>query len=752
LFERFLNPERVSMPDFDIDFCQERRDEVIRYVQEKYGADRVAQIITFGKLQARAVLRDVGRVLQMPYGQVDRLCKLVPNNPANPVTLAEAIECEPKLREERDADPLVAQLLAMSQKLEGLYRHASTHAAGVVIGDRPLSELVPLYRDPRSALPATQFNMKWVEPAGLVKFDFLGLKTLTVIVKAVELLARRGIILDIAALPFDDRSSFELLSRGDTVGVFQLESTGMRDSLRRLKPDRFEDIIAMVALYRPGPMDNIPTYINRKHGAEPVEDLHPLLTPILSETYGVIIYQEQVMQIAQVLSGYSLGEADLLRRAMGKKIKEEMAQQKSRFVEGAVGNGVEQAQAQFIFELVDKFAGYGFNKSHAAAYALVAYQTAYLKANFPVEFTAASMTFDMANTDKLGIFVEEARRLKIKVLPPSVNASGADFEPEEGAIRYALAALKNVGRGLVESLTGERERGGAYKGLEDFAERLDANGLNKRSMETLAQSGAFDGLEPSRAKVAANVESILAHAQRTAADRAAGQNDLFGGGGAGEKAGLQLKPARSWPPIETLSKELEAIGFYLSGHPLDAYQSVLGKLGAERFADLDARIGGAARAGILAGIVTMKRERRSKSGNRFAFIGVSDKTGQFEAVVFSDVLADAGDLLDVGRAVLLHVEAEREGEVLKLRVQLVQSLDKAASGVQKGLRLVVDGPAAWSELRQSLKKGPGQVHVTCRIPETGREVEIRLKGRYDVSPAEAGALMALPGVSAVHEM
>ncbi len=752
LFERFLNPERVSMPDFDIDFCQERRDEVIRYVQQKYGADRVAQIITFGKLQARAVLRDVGRVLQMPYGQVDRLCKLVPNNPANPVTLAEAIEEEPKLREERDGDPLVAQLLAMAQKLEGLYRHASTHAAGVVIGDRPLSELVPLYRDPRSTLPATQFNMKWVEPAGLVKFDFLGLKTLTVIVKAVELLKRRGIDLDIGALPLDDRSSYELLSRGDTVGVFQLESTGMRDSLRRLKPDRFEDIIAMVALYRPGPMDNIPTYISRKHGQEAVEDLHALITPILSETYGVIIYQEQVMQIAQVLSGYSLGEADLLRRAMGKKIKEEMAQQKSRFVDGAVTNGVDKARAAFIFELVDKFAGYGFNKSHAAAYALVAYQTAYLKANYPVEFTAASMTFDMANTDKLGVFVEEARRLKIKMLQPAINTSGVEFEPEEGAIRYALAALKNVGRGLVESLVSERARGGPYRNLEDFAERLDATGLNKRSMETLAQSGAFDSLEPNRAKVAANIEGILAHAQRTASDRAAGQNDLFAGGGAA-KAGLQLKPARVWPPMETLTKEFEAVGFYLSGHPLDTYQSVLGKLGAERYVDLDARVGnGATRSGILAGIVTMKRERRSKSGNRFAFVGVSDQTGQFEAVVFSDVLADAGDLLDVGKAVLIHVEAEREGEALKMRAQLVQSLDKAAGGVQRGLRLVLDGPAAWPELRQSLKKGAGQVQITCRLPEAGQQVEIRLKGRYDVSPGEAGALMALPGVVAVQEL
>ncbi|MGB0084873.1 MAG: DNA polymerase III subunit alpha, partial [Rhodomicrobiaceae bacterium] len=496
LFERFLNPERVSMPDFDIDFCQDRRDEVIRYVQEKYGAGRVAQIITFGKLQARAVLRDVGRVLQMPYGQVDRLCKLVPNNPANPVTLEDAIEGEPKLQDERDNDPVVKRLLEIAQKLEGLYRHASTHAAGVVIGDRPLIDLVPLYRDPRSTLPVTQFNMKWVEPAGLVKFDFLGLKTLTVIQRALALIRERGVELDLATLGLDDRKTYELLARGDTVGVFQLESTGMRESLRRLKPDRFGDIIAMNSLYRPGPMDNIPTYINRKHGLEQVDYLHPLIEPVLQETYGVIIYQEQVMQIAQRLSSYTLGEADLLRRAMGKKIKAEMNKQKARFVSGAVKNGVDKGRADYIFELVAKFAGYGFNKSHAAAYALIAYHTAYLKANFPVEFLAATMSYDMANTDKLYMFVQEARRNKIAVLPPALNASGVDFLPEDGAIRYCLAALKNFGRGAAEHIVAGRDAAGAYRDLGNFAERLNPKALGKRALETLAAAGVFDGMEP----------------------------------------------------------------------------------------------------------------------------------------------------------------------------------------------------------------------------------------------------------------
>ncbi len=532
LFERFLNPERVSMPDFDIDFCQDRRDEVIRYVQHKYGADRVAQIITHGKLQARAVLRDVGRVLQMPYGQVDRLCKLVPNNPANPVTLAQAIEIEPKLQEEREREPVVARLLEIAQKLEGLYRHASTHAAGMVIGDRPLDELVPLYRDPKSSFPITQFNWKLVEAAGLVKFDFLGLKTLTVLKKAVDLIKRgRGIDIDLAKLPLDDKASYEMLARADTVGVFQLEGTGMRDSLKRLKPDRFEDIIAMVALYRPGPMDNIPTYINRKHGEEPVDCLHPMLEPILKETYGVIIYQEQVMQIAQVLAGFSLGEADLLRRAMGKKDKREMAKQKNRFVDGAMKNKVSRPDAEYIFELVDKFAGYGFNKSHAAAYAVVSYHTAYLKANFREEFLAASMTLDMGNTDKLAMYTAEARKSGIAVLPPCINASEVDFLASDKTIRYSLAALKNIGAQAVESMVSERTARGPFKDLADFAGRCSTKTLNKRALETLAAAGAFDAQEANRALVHANVESLLAFASRQASNEAQGTSDLFGGSG-----------------------------------------------------------------------------------------------------------------------------------------------------------------------------------------------------------------------------
>src|SRR5215469_13718254 len=431
VFERFLNPERVSMPDFDIDFCQDRRDEVIRHVQERYGSDRVAHIITFGKLQARAVLRDVGRVLGMPYGQVDRICKMVPNNPAAPVTLQQAIDGEPMLQQMRDDDPQVARLIEIALQLEGLYRHASTHAAGVVIGDRPLDELVPMYRDPRSSMPVTQFSMKYVEAAGLVKFDFLGLKTLTVLAKARNLLAAREVPIDLSNLPLDDSKTFRLLARGETVGVFQLEGAGMRDVLKKLDADRFEDIVAVNALYRPGPMENIPRYIAVKHGSERPEYMHPDLEPILEETQGIIIYQEQVMEIAKVLSGYSLGSADLLRRAMGKKIKSEMEAQRKQFIDGAKAHGVNDRLAEYIFEQVAKFAGYGFNKSHAAAYALVGYQTAYLKANHPVEFMAASMTLDLGNTDKLNIFRQECDRLGIKLLPPDINRSMVTFAVEE---------------------------------------------------------------------------------------------------------------------------------------------------------------------------------------------------------------------------------------------------------------------------------------------------------------------------------
>ncbi|MEO1608430.1 MAG: DNA polymerase III subunit alpha [Pseudomonadota bacterium] len=766
LFERFLNPERISMPDFDIDFCQDRRDEVIDYVQSKYGHDRVAQIITHGKLQARAVLRDVGRVLQMPYGQVDKLCKLVPNNPAKPVTLPQAINEEPRLQQARDEEPIVAHLLNIAQKLEGLYRHASTHAAGIVIGDRPLDELVPVYRDPKSSFPITQFNWKLVEAAGLVKFDFLGLKTLTVLQKAVELIKRgRGIDVDLAALPLDDRAAYELLARADTVGVFQLESTGMRESLKRLKPDRFEDIIAMVALYRPGPMDNIPTYINRKHGVEQVDYFHPMLQDILKETFGVIIYQEQVMQIAQVMGGYTLGKADVLRRAMGKKDEAAMAEQKALFVEGAVANGVAANDAAHIFQVVEKFAGYGFNKSHAAAYALISYHTAYLKANFREEFIAASMTLDMANTEKLALFASEARKSSIAVLPPCVNESEVDFlarPPGEdgapGAIRYSLAALKNIGTGAVEAIVTARKSGGRYQNLSDFAKRLEAKMLNRRNLETLASAGAFDSLEADRAKVCGNAEQILALSNRLAANQATGIDDLFGGGGSGEIT-LDMRDIRRWAPMERLEREFDAIGFFLSGHPLDEYKSALDELGIKTWIDFEATAGQGVTTGCLAGIVVAAREKKSARGNPFAFATFSDATGQFEGVVFSDLLNSSRHLLVPGTAVTIGVEAERDGDALKMRIQSLTSLDKAVGAVQRGLRLEFShevlsngkGHAALDELRSCLKPGSGQIKIVLALHEYGRTCELTLKGRFDTGPQARGALSTVSGLVMLNE-
>ena len=750
LFERFLNPERVSMPDFDIDFCQDRRDEVIAYVRERYGADRVAHIITFGKLQARAVLRDVGRVLQMPYGQVDRLCKLVPNNPANPVTLPQAIAGEPRLQEARDAEPIVAKLLDIGQRLEGLYRHASTHAAGVVIADRPLIDLVPLYRDARAQLPATQFNMKWAEAAGLVKFDFLGLKTLTVIETARALLSRTGITLDPARLPLDDGLSYDLLARGDTVGVFQLEGAGMRDALRKLKPDRFEDIIAIVALYRPGPMDNIDSYVNRKHGREAPDYLHPLIQPILEETYGVIIYQEQVMQIAQTLSGFSLGEADLLRRAMGKKIKKEMDKQRTRFVEGAVANGVDRGRAEFIFELVAKFAGYGFNKSHAAAYALIAYQTAYLKANHPIEFLAASMTLDMGNTDKLNIFAQEARRMGIRIEPPSLNRSEAGFVPSDGAIRYSLAALKNVGRQAVDYICAEREARGAFRDVSDFARAINPRLVNKRALETLAAAGALDELGIDRATAFANVDRIMAAGTRSLEEEEGGQNDLFAAVSRTPPP-LDFRAAKPWAPTDRLSRELEAVGFFLTGHPLDDYEDVLKAMGAETWVEFSAKALTRRVTGTLAGSVLFARERKGKSGNAYAFVAFSDPTGQFEVVVFSEVLAASRDLLQPGTAVLVDVEAEADGEIIKARAQRIISLERAAEARHSGIRIVLEETRALQSVAEQLgtRGGQGELRLVLRLDSPAREVEFVLPQGIDATPRQESELKLVEGVVAV---
>ena len=760
LFERFLNPERVSMPDFDIDFCQDRRDEVIRYVQQKYGRDRVAQIITFGKLQARAVLRDVGRVLAMPYGQVDRIAKLVPYNPAHPVSLEKAIWSEPQLQAARDSDEAVARLLTTALRLEGLYRHASTHAAGVVIGDRPLRELVPLYRDPRSDMPVTQFNMKWVELAGLVKFDFLGLKTLTVLARCLDLLAARGIDLDLANLPFDDRPAYELLARGDTVGVFQVEGAGVRDMLKKLRPDRFEDIIAVVSLYRPGPMENIPRYIAVKHGEEKPDYLHPALEEILKETHGIMIYQEQVMQIAQVLAGYTLGGADLLRRAMGKKIQSEMDAQRKTFVEGAVARGVAPGKAEQIFDQMAKFAGYGFNKSHAAAYALVAYQTAYLKANYPVEFLAASMTLDLGNTDKLNHFRQELGRLGIALLPPDINRSEVAFsvetDPKTGkpAIRYALAAVKGVGEQAMSELVAERAAHGPYKDLFDFARRLDTKSFNRRQFENLVKAGAFECLNPNRAQSFSAAELLLRQASRAAEERVTKQENLFAAVDSGFAARPSLPVVADWPSVERLQNEFEAIGFYLSSHPLDPYAKSLERAGVLRWVDLPAALAANGSSRFrLGGIVIGKKERTSARGNRFAFVQLSDTSGAFEVTMFSEALAQARGLLEGGQPLIVTVDVRREDESLRLTVQKIEPLDTIVAQAAAGLRIFVAEAEALPRLKSVISReagGRGRVTVVLDLPS--REIEVALPGGFRIDPKIRAAVKSLPGIIDVHEI
>ncbi len=755
LFERFLNPERVSMPDFDIDFCPDRRDRVIDYVCRRYGKDRVAQIITFGKLQARAVLRDVGRVLGLGYGRVDRLCKLVPYNPANPVTLQQALDAEPRLAAERDGDPAVARLIEIALHLEGLYRHASTHAAGIVIGDRPLSELVPLYRDPRSEMPATQFSMKYAEMAGLVKFDLLGLKTLTVLDHAGAMLRDAGVELDIDSLPLDDGKTYAMLGAGAAMGVFQLESAGMRDALRNLKPDCIEDIIALVALYRPGPMDNIPRYIACKHGREQPDYLHPMLTGILEETFGVIIYQEQVMEIARVLAGYSLGSADLLRRAMGKKIKAEMDAQRETFVNGALANGVTQADASRIFELVAKFAGYGFNKSHAAAYALVAYQTAYLKANHPVEFLAASMSLEVNNIDRLELFRRELDRLGIPLLPPDINASRATFSVERRddggkAIRYALGAIRNVGAQAMAALAEERTANGPFLDPFDFASRVDAHQINRRQIENLAKAGAFDGLSRNRRQIVEAADILLAFSGAARLSRE--QASLFDGDDAALAPRPSLPEHEDWDQNERLAAEHEAVGFYLSAHPLDSYRAALEGLSVTPSAQVAQQV----KAGVvrfrLAGVVLSVRER-GPGAKRYAFIQLSDPSGSFEVAAFRETYGDGRAVLEPGRPVLVTAQARIEGEEVRLSAQGFDDLDARLAKSMTGLAVYLDDPAALEPLAALLaKRKEGAGHIALFVETGGGTVEIALPRAYALSPTLGGEIGALAGVSTVRDL
>ncbi|MGA9867140.1 MAG: DNA polymerase III subunit alpha [Acetobacteraceae bacterium] len=754
LFERFLNPERVSMPDFDIDFCQEGRDRVIDYVRREYGADRVAQIITFGKLQARAAVRDVGRVLGLPFGQVNKVAELIPNNPAKPVTLAQAIAGEPRLEQMREDDEGLRRLMEIALQVEGLYRHASTHAAGIVIGDRPLVELVPLYRDPRSDFLVTQYSMKYVEQAGLVKFDFLGLTTLTILERGVGYLRLQGTEVDLAHLPLDDAKTYEMLSRGDGGGVFQLEGQGMRDALRQMRPDCFEDLIAMVALYRPGPMASIPDYCKRKHG-ETWAAPHPSIHDILAETYGIMVYQEQVMQIAQRMANYSLGAADLLRRAMGKKIRAEMEAQRKTFLDGAIANGIEQEKAVEVFELMAKFADYGFNKCHAAPYALLAYQTAWMKANHPEAFIAACMSLALANTDRLAGLKQEAERLGIVLLPPDINRSDADFALESTAdgrlaIRYALAAVKKVGVAAMEAIVAARGKRG-FAGLADFAARVDPRQLNKGQIENLARAGAFDTIEPNRARVFAGADTILRRAQALAGEAESGQIGMFGGAGTPEA--LRLPDVADWPELEQLGFEAEAIGFHLTAHPLDAYRQVLRRLGVIGTKDLEARAQAGGRLKLAGTVVNMK-VRPTRTGSKMAWVRVSDAAGSCEVTVFSEVLVRARDLLKDGTNVLITLDAQMQGETARLTAQDVVALDQAATEVGTGIRVWLEETEAVPHISALLGRegnGKGRVVLIPRVADT-RNVEIALPGGFNVTPRLTQALLAVTGVERVEEV
>ncbi|TCD05331.1 DNA polymerase III subunit alpha [Erythrobacteraceae bacterium CFH 75059] len=733
LFERFLNPERVSMPDFDIDFCETRRGEVIRYVQERYGHDHVAQIITFGKLKARAVLRDCGRILQMSYGQVDRLCKLVPNHPTDPWTLKRTLNGVADFRRAYDNDNDVRRLVDLALQLEGFPRNASTHAAGVVIGDRPLARLVPLYRDPRSDMPVTQFDMKHVESSGLVKFDFLGLKTLSVLRKAQDLLQRRGIDVSLDGLPLDDPAVFDLLKSGNTVGVFQLESEGMRRTLTAVKPTKFEDIIALVSLYRPGPMDNIPLFGRRKAGEVPIEYPHPKLEAILSETYGIFVYQEQVMQAAQLLAGYSLGDADLLRRAMGKKIQAEMDAQRQRFVDGCRAvSGIEMAEANRLFDLIDKFAGYGFNKSHAAAYALLAYQTAWLKAHYPEEFFAASMCFDMHQSEKLAVFVDDARRLGIRLHGPDINRSEAEFTvegTEEGfAVRYALAGLRNVGEKAMDAIVAERTAAGPFRDLADFFRRLPRGSLNARQLEALICAGAFDSIEGDRALLLRNADQLLSYADAAFRERESGQAGLFAAE-PHQAAQLRLQGSDGWSRTERMNRERETFGFFFSGHPVDAFRDVARAQGAQSSAAVLS--GGQSGTVLMAAMIEGVRRGRTKRGAEFVRCDLSDASGQFSAACFEETLVDPLTQWSAdGTCLLLTVELDSAGpdEPPRCTIRGARPLAEVSGRTPMRLTLSVASEAALHGLAAILRQeSAGQGEVLAELQTaSGRCVTVRL--------------------------
>jgi len=691
LFERFLNPERVSMPDFDIDFCQNRRDEVIEYVHNKYGRDCVAHIITFGTLASRAAVRDIGRVLEVPYNEVDQFAKLIPYNPSKPLSLKEAIKSEERLKESIQNDERLSTVVDVSLKLEGVHRHASTHAAGVVIGNQAISNVVPIYKDPNTEVNATQFSMKYVEKAGLIKFDFLGLTTLSIINDCVKLIKKENQSFDLENIPLNDKVTFNQLSKGDAVGIFQLESSGMSSVLRQLQPDKFEEIIAVVALFRPGPMENIPSFCNRKHGREKIDYLHPKLKAVLEETYGIIVYQEQVMQIAQVLSNYSLGEADLLRRAMGKKIQKEMDDQKNRFIEGALKNNISEKESAKIFDLVNKFAGYGFNKSHAAGYALIAYQTAFLKSNFPHEFMTSTLNYSIDKTDKIILLKKELESLNIDFLRPDINFSEDIFSIEheknnKKSIRFGLGAIKGVGLKSVSKLVEDRKNNGNYSDIINFMYRLNTEVINKRQLEKLIQSGAFDSIEKNRSKLFDNVPKFV---ELFGTENNKNQDLLFEEQKISfEDKNLFLQDVTIWNSAELLKNELDVIGFYFSDHPLMYYpKDFFRKCEVVDFNQIDKNSN--IKRAKLAGAILDIKERSNKDGKKYAFVTVSGRLSQFELSIFSENLSRFRNLLKEGNVLIFEIDIIENEQNRRLIIRKIENLDKKFQEIHKSINIYI---------------------------------------------------------------
>ena len=770
LFERFLNPERVSMPDFDVDFCMDGRDRVIEYVAEKYGRKRVSQIITYGTMAAKAVVRDVGRVLGFGYGYVDRIAKLIPFE--LDITLDSALEKEPELRKLYKEDEEVRNLIDLAKSLEGLTRNAGKHAGGVVIAPSVLEDFAPLYCEDGGGGVVTQFDKDDVEAAGLVKFDFLGLRTLTIIEHAVRTIAAAGTPLDMTALPMDDAATYQLLKNCETTAVFQLESRGMKDLVRRLQPDRFEDIVALVALFRPGPLQSgmVDDFIARKHGRieGPIDYLHPSLESVLKPTYGVILYQEQVMQIAQVLAGYSLGGADLLRRAMGKKKPEEMAKQRSIFVEGATRLGVPEAQATHIFDLMEKFAGYGFNKSHSAAYALLSYQTAWLKAHHPEAFMAAVLSADMDHTDKVVTIKDECDRMGIEVLPPDINASEYAFvvaAPQK--VRYGLGAIKGVGRAAVEAITAERVASGAYRSLEDLCRRLDLTKLNRRVLEALIRSGSLDSLGVNRATLMARLPAAMQLGEQATRAVEAGQVDLFALGDPADvaEASAAAVPAQpEWGESLRLAGERETLGLYLTGHPLARYEKDLARFVTARIADLlsDRPSQGSPERGFFGGrsaaVAGYIHEIR-KRGNRTSIV-LDDRTGRMEVTFFDEVLQKFRDLIVKDALVLVEgqLRFDEQGDTWRLSAKQVTELDRARE--QQAQRIVLVWPRAngsdqglmlqrLAETLAAHRPGPCAVGVRYSGARAVGSLELGAEWKVRASPALIEALEQLVGSTGV---